>query len=156
VTRFLIIATVTLYATVLQAAVAPRSNEAILRSLDAAEQRWAKFAPRNYSYTVTFGTAFGSTSQYRVTVRDGGCSAKRRIKNLTRYSFWKAVESCEGVTMTHLFSKVRAYGNRPNVEVLGFFDDDFGAVMTILTIDDDLPDESAQIEVTRFRIYERP
>jgi hypothetical protein len=155
VARSLAIAAVLLSTLTVEAGAASSYNDPFLRTLDVAEQRWAKLEPRSYTYTVTMGSAFGTTVQYRVSVRNGTCSAKRRTRDLTHYSVWRHVDSCDGATMRDLFKRIREYAASPSVEVIGYFDGEYGAVDTILTIDNDMSDESAQIEVTKFKIKER-
>jgi hypothetical protein len=85
-------------------AVADEPLSKLEAKLDAAEQLWSSVASRDHSYTlVTGGIPFGSTTTYRVTVREGDCSAKAQKRPRSN---WQRVD-CEGILISDVFAQLR-------------------------------------------------
>lgn len=68
-----------------------------LAELELAEQRWKASAITEYRYTLTRGTGPFGYSIYRVSVREGKCSASSRYIFGKRGPWRRA--SCDGVTV---------------------------------------------------------
>jgi hypothetical protein len=135
------------------AADAPLSD--LEAKLDAAEYLWSSVGSRDHSYTlVTGGVPFGSATTYRVTVREGDCSAKaqKRVR-----SNWQRVD-CEGISMSDVFAELRRQiAACPTAKVEIEFHERFGYIEELFfDASTDVSDDWWSLGISRFRARREP
>jgi hypothetical protein len=77
--------------------------------LDAGEMAWNRAQLTTFSYTLIDGGAFGY-SIYKVTVRNGKCSAKSKLSPDTQHRGWRR-DTCDGHGIAELISEIRRVVN---------------------------------------------